>query len=159
MTNDNFHIFHLNNSYNALSKSFLFVQSSLMKKFIPILTICLLLFSCKKNGASSVIKPQFISDSQFQTEVLDTDQLVVVDFWASWCGPCKSMDPVLQNLATNNPDVKFVKIDTDKHHKIKDDFSIYGLPTLLYIKNGKEISRTVGLTTEGTVRNNINRWR
>ena len=69
------------------------------------------------------------------------------------------MDPEINQLANEFRDVKFVKIDTDRNDKIKDQYSIYGLPTLLYMKNGKEISRTVGLTTQGTVRNNINRWK
>lgn len=118
------------------------------------------LVSCNKNKSSaSVIKPQFISDQDFSTSVLDKEGLVVVDFWATWCGPCRDMDPVIQDLANHHRDVTFVKIDVDKNKQVKEQYSVWGLPTIVFFKDGKEVSRQVGLTTEGTVNNKINRFK
>lgn len=128
-----------------------------------LLIICLsigLFISCNKNSTiprTSVKKPAFVSDAQFESQVLNEPGLVVVDFWASWCGPCRAMDPVLIDLVRKYPDVKFVKVDTDKQYITKASYGINALPTIVFIKQGEEVSRLVGLTTEQTVINHINR--
>ncbi len=87
-----------------------------------------------------------IQESQFEAEVVQSTLPVVVDFYASWCGPCKILSPMLDELAgplTNK--VKFVKINVDEATALAQRMEIEAMPTLLYFKNGKVVDRSVGL--------------
>ena len=97
-----------------------------------------------------------ITDSTFETEVLNSEKPVVVDFWATWCGPCRKLSPILDDIATEFGDkVKFVKVNTDENLKTAKDYAISGLPSLLVFKEGKAVERLVGLMPKSSIISNI----
>ena len=85
-----------------------------------------------------------ITEQNFDTEVLQSAMPVVVDFWADWCGPCKMMGPVLEELAAAHPTVKVGKLNTDENLKLAMARKIDAIPALLLFRNGQEVSRSVG---------------
>ena len=86
-----------------------------------------------------------ISAEDFSKEVLEENKTVLVDFYADWCGPCKMIAPVIEAVAKEIEHTKFVKINVDEAQEIAMEYNIMSIPTLLVIKEGKEVKRTVGL--------------
>ncbi|MEE9501887.1 MAG: thioredoxin [Candidatus Aminicenantaceae bacterium] len=90
-----------------------------------------------------------ITSSAFKGEVLESDIPVVVDFWAPWCGPCRMVTPVLEDVSQKmNGKIKFVKLNTDENQKIAMDYQIMAIPSLLIFKDGQEVDRIVGLVPQ-----------
>src|SRR5260221_5257231 len=93
-----------------------------------------------------------VNDNSFETEVLKSKQLVLVDFWAEWCAPCRAMTPVVEGMAQKYQGrVSVVKLNVDDNTSVTQRFGIKGIPTLIVFKNGKEAERLVGATTEQSV--------
>ena len=94
-----------------------------------------------------------IKASEFDTEVRQSDVPVVVDFFATWCPPCKSLAPIFDRVAGQyEGKAKFVKLNTDEAPELSAEFGIRGVPTLLFIKGGKVASTLVGLRQEGEIK-------
>lgn len=85
-----------------------------------------------------------IDKDNFQTEVLNEEKTVLLDFWASWCGPCKMMAPVVEEIAKERPDIKVGKIDVDEQPELAGQYRVMSIPTLVVMKNGKVVNQATG---------------
>lgn len=86
-----------------------------------------------------------ITKENFDSEVLKAEGTVLVDFWATWCGPCRMLSPIVDEVASERPDVKVGKINVDEQPELAQQFGIMSIPTLLVFKNGEKVQESVGL--------------
>lgn len=87
-----------------------------------------------------------ITNDNFESEVLKSDKPVLVDFWATWCGPCRMQGPIVEEFAGEHEEVKVGKCDTDQNSDLAEKFGIMSIPTLLVFKNGELVNKAVGVT-------------
>jgi thioredoxin 1 len=103
-------------------------------------------------------KPFTTTDRTFDSEVLKSQTPVLVDFWATWCGPCKMIAPVLEEIAgEKDGTLKIAKLDVDQNPETAQKFGVMSIPTLLIFKNGEEVSRIVGYRSKGQLVQQIDR--
>jgi thioredoxin 1 len=85
-----------------------------------------------------------VSDTNFQAEVIESETPVLVDFWAPWCGPCRVVAPVLEEIAGERQDVRVVKLNVDDNQQTAAQFGIMAIPTMILFRNGQEAKRIQG---------------
>jgi thioredoxin 1 len=87
---------------------------------------------------------QDVTDSNFQAEVIESDQPVLVDFWAPWCGPCRIVGPVLEEIAGERSDLKIVKLNVDENQQTAAKFEVLSIPTMILFKAGAPAKKIIG---------------
>ena len=87
---------------------------------------------------------QDVSDANFQAEVIESETPVLVDFWAPWCGPCRVVAPVLEEIAGERPDLRIVKLNVDDNQQTAAQFDVLSIPTMILFKNGQAAKKIVG---------------
>jgi thioredoxin 1 len=101
--------------------------------------------------------PAVVTESTFKSEVLDADNLVLVDFWAPWCGPCKLIGPVLDELASEyDGQIKIAKVNVDENQGLAGKYGIRSIPSLLFLKNGEVVDSVVGAVPKQALQQKIN---
>jgi thioredoxin 1 len=87
---------------------------------------------------------KIIHQENFSSEVLNASETVLLDFWAPWCGPCRMLMPLIEEIAAERTDIKVGKINVDENPDLATEFGVMSIPTLIVMKNGKEVNRAVG---------------
>ena len=85
-----------------------------------------------------------VTKESFQTEVLNSDKPVLLDFWATWCGPCRMVGPILEEIAAERSDIKVCKVNVDEQPDLASQFRVMSIPTLMVVKNGQVVNQSVG---------------
>jgi len=99
------------------------------------------------------------TDSNFDNDIYDENKLVLVDFWAEWCGPCKMIGPIIEEIAEENKErIKVLKLNIDENKNIPIKFGIMNIPTILFFKNGKEVERIIGAHPKRNILKKINTY-
>ena len=92
-----------------------------------------------------------INNQNFRNEVLLSDKPVLLDFWAPWCGPCRMVLPIVEEIAEERQDIKVGKINVDEQPELASQFGVMSIPTLVVIKDGKIVNRAMGARPKGAI--------
>ena len=92
-----------------------------------------------------------INKNNFQNEIMDSEKTVLLDFWASWCAPCRMVVPIIEEIAGERPDIKVGKINVDEQPELASKFGIMSIPTLVVMKNGKIVQQVSGVRPKNAI--------
>ena len=92
-----------------------------------------------------------VTKSNFNNEVVSSDKTVLLDFWAPWCGPCRMVAPIIDEIATERTDIKVGKVNVDEQPELAAQFGVISIPTLVVIKNGEAVARSVGARPKNAI--------
>ncbi len=92
-----------------------------------------------------------LTEKNFEQEVLKSDKPVLIDFWASWCGPCRMLSPLVDELAEEHSEFKFCKVNVDEEEKLAKNFGIMSIPTLIVFKNGEQKAKNIGAVPKDAI--------
>ena len=92
-----------------------------------------------------------LTKENFESEVLKSDKKVLVDFWATWCGPCQMVGPIIEELGEELENIKVCKVDVDKEPEISIKYNIMSIPTLIVFENGEIANKTIGVCTKDEI--------
>lgn len=92
-----------------------------------------------------------VTADHFEQEVLQTEGIVMVDFWAAWCGPCKMLSPIVDQIAEEHPEIKVCKVNIDEEPSLAIDYKVMSIPTLLVFKNGEKINMSIGVQSKSDI--------
>ena len=96
-----------------------------------------------------------VNGQNIEEEVIKSEKPVLIDFYADWCGPCKMLSPIIDEIAEENSEIKVVKVNVDDAQDLAMKYQVMSIPTLVVIKNGEEVNRSVGLIDKSQVANLI----
>ena len=96
-----------------------------------------------------------INGNNFESEVLNSDKVVLADFNAQWCGPCKMLKPIIDSIAEERKDIKVVSIDIDEEDELAEKYEVFSIPCVVVFKNGEEVRRSVGFKQKQEILNLI----
>ena len=92
-----------------------------------------------------------INQKNFQEEILNSDKPVLLDFWAPWCGPCRRVVPIVDQIAAERPDIKVGKVNVDEEIELASQFRVMTIPTLVVLKDGQVVKQSVGAMPKGAI--------
>ena len=97
------------------------------------------------------MKPITITKENFEAEVKNSETIVLLDFWAEWCGPCRMLAPTIDEIAEERDDIKVGKVNVDNDPELAKQFGIFSIPTLVVIKNGEVVSQNAGVRPKSAI--------
>ncbi len=97
-----------------------------------------------------------VTEQSFEKEVLQAEQTVLVDFWAAWCGPCKMLSPIIDQIAEEMPDIKVCKVNIDEQPSLAVKYKVMSIPTLFVFKNGEQVNQTIGAQSKEEIKGLLN---